>query len=445
MRQRILLTPVSSQPYFFRSFSAAINACLLLLALLYNSNLLATEDSATNEIPSITWPLLPGENLNQLATLFYPDNRAMQRIFIRQTLTLNRDLHPQLKADQTFSQVTSIIVPELKALSSRATSSTNPPTTLQLKRQLDEKSVAIVTKAMWREYEALSQDNLQLQQRLDKLYGKLNQLQDSIQRLKLAAQARLQKRSASQDGSDQTPPAASTAVVQQNESAAADKSVSPIAAFSRPPLLISTLLALALFTVALFSVHLWRKHRYQDNSSAPKDSTHWLQTELQPLSTSPETTDTPPHPQEVSLGAEAARQQARIMIETGKPRAAMDMLKKVIETQSEVPLETWLDLLEIYRDSGLKTEFNELAQRLHQNFNVMMPQWEKVEVPLVVATSLEAFPHICEQLVKHWQEGSADTYLQNLLTDNRGGERTGFGPEVMQEILLLQGLLKNRE
>ena len=445
MRQRILLTPVSSQPYFFRSFSAAINACLLLLALLYNSNLLATEDSATNEIPSITWPLLPGENLNQLATLFYPDNRAMQRIFIRQTLTLNRDLHPQLKADQTFSQVTSIIVPELKALSSQATSSTNPPTTLKLKRQLDEKSVAIVTEAMWREYEALSQDNLQLQQRLDKLYGKLNQLQDSIQRLKLAAQARLQKRSASQDGSDQTPPAASTAVVQQNEPAAADKSVSPIAAFSRPPLLISTLLALALFTVALFSVHLWRKHRYQDNSSAPKDSTHWLQTELQPLSTSPETTDIPPHPQEVSLGAEAARQHARIMIETGKPRAAMDMLKKVIETQSEVPLETWLDLLEIYRDSGLKTEFNELAQRLHQNFNVMMPQWEKVEVPLVVATSLEAFPHICEQLVKHWQEGSADVYLQSLLTDNRGGERTGFGPEVMQEILLLQGLLKNRE
>lgn len=154
MRQRILLTPVSSQPYFFRSFSAAINACLLLLALLYNSNLLATEDSATNEIPSITWPLLPGENLNQLATLFYPDNRAMQRIFIKQTLTLNCDLHPQLKADQTFSQVTSIIVPELKALSSRATSPTNQPTTLQLKRQLSEKSVAIVTKAMWREYEA---------------------------------------------------------------------------------------------------------------------------------------------------------------------------------------------------------------------------------------------------------------------------------------------------
>lgn len=68
---------------------------------------------------------------------------------------------------------------------------------------------------------------------------------------------------------------------------------------------------------------------------------------------------------------------------------------------------------------------------------------------MVVASSLEEFPHIIDTLIKLWannENALGDTseikaYLDKLLIDNRNSERAGFSLEVLQEIMLLRSLL----
>lgn len=79
----------------------------------------------------------------------------------------------------------------------------------------------------------------------------------------------------------------------------------------------------------------------------------------------------------------------------------------------------------------------------------MAPQWESTPVPMVVASSLEEFPHIVDTLIKLWannEKALGDTseikaYLDKLLIDNHNSERAGFSLEVLQEIMLLRSLL----
>ena len=82
---------------------------------------------------------------------------------------------------------------------------------------------------------------------------------------------------------------------------------------------------------------------------------------------------------------------------------------------------------------------------MHETFNVMTPVWyEKeaaVNTAMIVPQSLEEFPHIMEQLYGVWPGELATVYLRSLITDNRGGERVGFGKAVVSEILMLIALL----
>jgi hypothetical protein len=101
--------------------------------------------------------------------------------------------------------------------------------------------------------------------------------------------------------------------------------------------------------------------------------------------------------------------------------------------------------LEIFRKLNLKEEFEQYATNLHLTFNVMTPVWYETEMAIYVLESLEEFPHIMEKLYSVWPGDLATVYLRNLITDNRGGERTGFGKTVLSEILLLIELLDVRK
>jgi hypothetical protein len=67
---------------------------------------------------------------------------------------------------------------------------------------------------------------------------------------------------------------------------------------------------------------------------------------------------------------------------------------------------------------------------------------------MVIATTIEAFPHIVQQLTILWNDPSkeieTEAFLEDLLTDNRRSLRTGFSMEVFHEILLLKDLLLAR-
>jgi tetratricopeptide (TPR) repeat protein len=150
---------------------------------------------------------------------------------------------------------------------------------------------------------------------------------------------------------------------------------------------------------------------------------------------------------------ELALEQARIYVNIDRVDEAIELLKAQIEATPKASLHHWLYLLDIYRDTNQKEAFLQSAKQLHQSFNVMIPQWENVPLPMVIASSLEEFPHIVEQLTTLWaglekpQEKIAETkaYIEDLLTDNRGSDRTGFSMDVFQELLLLRDLLNVRE
>ncbi|PKO25530.1 MAG: hypothetical protein CVU35_03750 [Betaproteobacteria bacterium HGW-Betaproteobacteria-8] len=446
MRQCVATAPVSIRTSFFRSCFICLSSLVLLLVTLLSHSSQAADAPSTEETSTLTWPLLPGENLNQLARLFYPDDGAMQAVFIRQTLTLSRELHPQLQADQRFDQITSIVIPELKALSRHANRPVRKPGPLQMARQMGEESIAIVTEAMWQQYQTLEQNHQQLNSALESLHNRLDRLQRTVQEITDAARKAIQAPAADKpagaepaNGKAAAPQTlVTTTKIPGTQTVTGNSAFAGILASWR---YIAALASLLLFGLLLF--WLLRRKR-QQIALNNQQFTQWLNT-VQP-NIAPERT--PPKPSllnETEFETEDALQQARILVGSGKPKSAIELLDRAINAETPQPLETWLYLLDLCREAALRTEFENYAQKLHHHFNVMTPQWEKVEIPLIVASSLEEFPHISEQLVKHWQDGSADAYLQSLLTDNRGGERAGFGPEVMQEILLLQGLLKNRE
>ena len=69
----------------------------------------------------------------------------------------------------------------------------------------------------------------------------------------------------------------------------------------------------------------------------------------------------------------------------------------------------------------------------------------KIAQQIIVSQHLEDFPHIMEKLDAVWPSELARVYLESLMTDNRDGERAGFSQSVIDEILLLIGLLDARK
>jgi hypothetical protein len=464
MRQRVILTPVSHPVRHSSAWRAGF--LLLLISLLFFSHSLhvVAEDSAVDNPQTMTWPMLPGESLNQLAALFYPNNKSMQQVFIKQTLALSQELHPELTANKAVNQLTSIIIPDLKALA-KENRPKPKPTALKMTQQMGERSIAIVTEAMWLEYETLKQSNLLLMQELEKLHARLDKLQASAAKVKEVAQNFINKQTAQsakpvEEKKPLSEPATTTAktnkqppiqVAQVGTPLPANNMQSRIMDFDWPLSTTGTLLAIGLFGLVLAFLYGLNKRRYKhidgDLASQEIKPIDWPPTEINPPSQNME--ETLPyvaliHPDTLFSSSESL-EQARILSGSGRPKAAIELLEAVIATEADKSLEAWLYLLDLYREMGLKTEFIEYAQRLHTSFNVMTPQWEIKEVALVTANSLEEFPHIIEELSQHWKDGSAQDYLTGLLKDNREGERAGFSIPVLQEIMLLQAILKTRD
>jgi tetratricopeptide (TPR) repeat protein len=141
-------------------------------------------------------------------------------------------------------------------------------------------------------------------------------------------------------------------------------------------------------------------------------------------------------------------EQARIYVNIGRLEEATDLLKAQIKTMPQASLHHWLYLLDIYREHQQKNEFLQYAKQLHETFNVMMPLWDNAALPMVIASSLEEFPHIVNNLTGLWANPDpltdAQIYIEELLMDNRASERAGFSMEVFQELVTLRDLVTVR-
>lgn len=140
---------------------------------------------------------------------------------------------------------------------------------------------------------------------------------------------------------------------------------------------------------------------------------------------------------------ESAVELADIMLSFGRVQGAAQTLADYIEANPKQAVRPWLKLLEVYRDANMQTEFDTLAHRLNQTFNVETMGWDTT-TPQHFRSSLEGYPHIVAKLVKIWGSRECLDYLSHLVQDNRNGTRAGFPLSVLHEIMLLSSLLEHQ-
>ena len=133
---------------------------------------------------------------------------------------------------------------------------------------------------------------------------------------------------------------------------------------------------------------------------------------------------------------------AEIMLSFGRINSAAEALADFIEKNPKEAFAPWLKLLEVYRANGQRTEFNRIAQKLNQTFNVWTVDWDNFNDTLTPAHSLETMTHIVERLQKLWGTRECQAYLQTLLRDTRDETRRGFPLATIDDILSLNDILE---
>lgn len=138
---------------------------------------------------------------------------------------------------------------------------------------------------------------------------------------------------------------------------------------------------------------------------------------------------------------ESAMELAEIMLSFGRVKGAAQTLADYIAHNPRQAVEPWLKLLDVYRGAGMRGEWEALAGRLNQTFNVEVPQWDGLHLS-PAAQALEDYPHVVARLMETWPGPQALDYLNQLLKDTRNGTRAGFPMAVLNEILMLVAVLE---
>jgi hypothetical protein len=137
---------------------------------------------------------------------------------------------------------------------------------------------------------------------------------------------------------------------------------------------------------------------------------------------------------------DSAVDAADVLLNVGNTHGAAEVLSRFIEEHPKEAVTPWLRLLDTYRRLGAKDEYDTLAGRLTQHFNVHVRSWHQPSLPYS-GPGLEAYPHVVEALMHHWGTRDCRSYLGRLLADNRGGSRGGFSAQALDDILMLAGIL----
>lgn len=160
----------------------------------------------------------------------------------------------------------------------------------------------------------------------------------------------------------------------------------------------------------------------------------------------------PEDPKEVEHPIELAD----IMMTYGRKHAAIEVLRSFIDIKPQASLLAGLRLLEIYQQTDMRHEFEQLAKQLATRFNVERASWDAIlspgaEIPGDPADLSEPpgaignIPqHIQTQIAANWGQKECLDFLHQLLTENRGGSRRGFSLSVTREILSLITLLEHK-
>lgn len=141
---------------------------------------------------------------------------------------------------------------------------------------------------------------------------------------------------------------------------------------------------------------------------------------------------------------DSAIELAEIMMAFGRVQGAAETLAEFIQSNPKKAVTPWLKLLEVYRAAGLRPEFDTLARQLNKTFNVKAVTWDTFDEARRPTGTIEQMPHVMSRIQNLWGSRDCQAYLENLLRDNRDGMREGFPLSVIDEILVLAGVLEER-
>lgn len=139
---------------------------------------------------------------------------------------------------------------------------------------------------------------------------------------------------------------------------------------------------------------------------------------------------------------DSAIELADIMLSFGRVQGAAQTLSDFIRSNPNQAVKPWIKLMEVYRVAGMKVEFDALSHQLNKTFNVRPAPWDDFELARKNPDSLEDMPHIMQRLDATWETRACQALLHDLLRDNRQGTRQGFPLAIIDEILLLLGMLE---
>ena len=156
------------------------------------------------------------------------------------------------------------------------------------------------------------------------------------------------------------------------------------------------------------------------------------------------------HPKAAAVKAQDERVQAYdstieladIMLSFGRVNSAADALATYIENYPQNDVAPWLKLLEVYRESGQRAEFDKIAGKLNKTFNVWTVGWENFESARDPVYGLESVEHVVDHLQEIWGTRECQGYLQYLLRDTREETRKGFSLTAIDDILCLNAILE---
>ncbi len=136
-------------------------------------------------------------------------------------------------------------------------------------------------------------------------------------------------------------------------------------------------------------------------------------------------------------------QEAEFWMLLNDPQRAIEILEPCAHVAHPVSPVPWIYLLDLYRVTAQKENYESLAPRLKKVFNANPPAWEQSSEAL--PRSLRDYPHVVQKIEEMWEGDEVIAYLENLLLDGREGDRAGFDLAVFREIIHLIGVARNPE
>lgn len=136
-----------------------------------------------------------------------------------------------------------------------------------------------------------------------------------------------------------------------------------------------------------------------------------------------------------------ATEKAGVFVALGRPEQAIEVLRDHIDHEPKPSGMAWLMLLDLYRQADRLSDFADVSQRFHLEYNAETPKWDHIR-PLH-DTGLAAFPHLIRKIRDDWATPECRNFIEDLLYDNQGGSRIGFSLPAFHDLLLLHGIIED--